>query len=100
MKSVGLISIIQKKYNPYKQYKKLVLGRHNILEQDFSMTSINQKWVSDITYIHVQKEGWGYFASVMNLHSKKIIDYHFSKQITTVIIIEALKNIRASKILT
>ena len=57
MKSVGLISIIQKKYTPHKQSKKLVLERHNILEQDFSTTSINQKWVSDITYIHVQKEG-------------------------------------------
>ena len=58
MKSAGLTSIIQKKYTPYKQYKELVLERDNILEQDFSTTSINQKWVSDITYIHVQEEGW------------------------------------------
>ena len=89
MKSVGLISIIQKKYTPHKQSKKLVLERHNILEQDFSTTSINQKRVSDITYIHVQKEGWCYLASVTDLHSKKIIGYHFSKQMTTDVIIQA-----------
>ena len=57
MKSAGLASIIQKKYTPYKQSKELVLERNNILEQDFSTTSINQKWVSDITYIYVPKEG-------------------------------------------
>lgn len=57
MKSTGLVSIIQKKYKPYTQFKELVLERENLLERDFSMTSINPKWVSDITYIHVQKEG-------------------------------------------
>lgn len=60
MKSAGLASIIQKKYTPYKQSKELVLERDNILEQDLRATSINQKWVSDITYIHVQEEGWCY----------------------------------------
>ena len=97
MKSAGLVSIIQKKYTPYKQSKELVLERDNILEQDFSTTSINQKWVSDITYIYVQKEGWCYLASVMDLHSKKIIGYHFSKQMTTDIIVQALKNAYASQ---
>ena len=65
MKSDGLVSIIQKKYTPYKQSKELVLEHNNILEQDFSMLSINQKWVSDITYMYVQREGWCYLASVM-----------------------------------
>ena len=97
MKSAGLVSIIQKKYTPYKQSKELVLERDNILEQDFSTTSINQKWVSDITYIYVQKEDWCYLASVMDLHSKKIIGYHFSKQMTTDIIVQALKNAYASQ---
>ena len=97
MKSGRLTSIIQKKYTPYKQSKELVLERDNILEQDFSTTSINQKWVSDITYIHVREEGWCYLASVMDLHSKKIIGYHFSKQMTTDIIVQALKNAYVSQ---
>ncbi|MCU7196404.1 IS3 family transposase [Turicibacter sanguinis] len=97
MKSSGLASIIQKKYTPYKQSKEIVLERDNILEQDFSTTSINQKWVSDITYIYVQKEGWCYLASVMDLHSKKIIGYHFSKKMTTDIIVKALKNAYVSQ---
>ena len=73
MKSAALASIIQKKYPPYKQSKEIVLERDNIVEQDFSTTSIDQKWLSDITYIHVQEEGWCYLASVMDLHSKKLL---------------------------
>ena len=97
MKAVGLVSIIQKKYKPYKQSKELVLERENILEQDFSTNSINQKWVSDITYIYVQQVGWCYLASVMDLHSKKIIGYHFSKQMTVDIVVQALMKAYASQ---
>ncbi|GER75172.1 hypothetical protein BpPP18_32390 [Weizmannia acidilactici] len=28
------------------------------MNQDFSTTTINEKWVTDITYIHTLKEGW------------------------------------------
>lgn len=97
MKAAGLVSIIQKKYKPYKQSKELVLERENILEQDFSTNSINQKWVSDITYIYIQQVGWCYLASVMDLHSKKIIGYHFSKQMTVDIVIQALTKAYASQ---
>ncbi|WP_370512596.1 DDE-type integrase/transposase/recombinase [Turicibacter sp. TS3] len=90
MNEIGWINLdYSKEIYPYKKPKKLVLEHHNILEQDFSKTSINQKRVSDITYIHVQKEGWYYLASVTDLHSKKIIGYHFSKQMTTDVIIQA-----------
>lgn len=41
MRLVGLTSIIQKKYTPYKRSKKLVLERHNTLAQGFLTTSIN-----------------------------------------------------------
>ena len=97
MKSAGLDSIIQKKYKPYKQSKELALERESILEQDFSTTSINQKWISDISYIHVQEEGWYHLASVMDLHFKKIIGYHFSKHMTTDLIIQALMNAYVSQ---
>ncbi|MDB8567899.1 hypothetical protein [Turicibacter sanguinis] len=82
MKASGLASIIQKKYTPYKQSKELVLERHNIVEQDFSMTSINQKM--GIIYC-------------LYLHSKKIISYHFLKQMTKDIIVKALKNAYTSQ---
>lgn len=49
------------------------MERENILEQDLRATLINQKWISDMTYIDVQEEGWCYLASVIDLHSKKLL---------------------------
>ena len=66
--------------------------RENLLKQDFSTTTINKKWVADITYIHVSREGWCYLTSVLDLHSKKVIGYSFSRNMTTDIVVEALEN--------
>ena len=38
----------------------------NLLQQDFSASAPNTRWVTDITYIHTQ-EGWLYLAAIMDL---------------------------------
>lgn len=48
--------------------------------------------VGDITYIHTLKDGWCYLASVLDMHSKKIIGYAFDKKMTDDLVIKALKN--------
>ncbi|WP_157060664.1 DDE-type integrase/transposase/recombinase [Liquorilactobacillus ghanensis] len=40
---------------------------------------MNQKWCADITYIETQADGWIYLSTIMDLHSKMIIGYSFSK---------------------
>jgi len=62
------------------------------LKRDFSTTFINQKWVSDITYIYTVEDGWCYLASIMDLHTRKIIGYAFDKSMTTDLTIKALEN--------
>ncbi|QTR72087.1 IS3-like element ISBce13 family transposase [Bacillus cytotoxicus] len=91
MKKENIRSIILKKYKPHSS-KSTIEERINLLEQDFSTTTINEKWVADITYIHTQKDGWCYLASVMDLHSKKIIGYSFSRNMTTNLVVKALEN--------
>ncbi len=91
MKKAGIRSIVSKKYRPYSSKQK-VEERENLLDQDFSTNSINEKWVADITYIHTVKNGWCYLASVLDLHSKKIISYSFSRTMTTDLVIKALAN--------
>ncbi|WP_147589591.1 DDE-type integrase/transposase/recombinase [Clostridium paraputrificum] len=54
---------------------------------------MNDKWVGDITYIHTLKDGWTYLASVMDLHSKKIINYAYGKSMATDLVLTALKNV-------
>lgn len=68
MKKLGLHSVVVKKYKYEANRGTVPDDKENILNRDFSTTSINQKWVTDITYIHVDTVGWTYLASVMDLH--------------------------------
>lgn len=80
-----------KKYRPASTQKS-VDERENVLKQDFTTKTINEKWVADITYIHTLRNGWCYLASVLDLHTKKVVGYKFSRTMTTEIVLEALKN--------
>src|SRR5690606_5097257 len=91
MRKAGIRSITVKKFRPQKS-QGTVIERTNHLEQDFTTTTINEKWVADITYIHTLRDGWCYLASVLDLHSKKIVGYNFSRTMTTEIVLEALQN--------
>lgn len=92
MKKLGLHSVVVKKYK-YEANRGVVPDdKENILNRDFSTTSINQKWVTDITYIHVENEGWTYLASVMDLHDRKIIGYSYDKHMTAEMALKAVQN--------
>ena len=91
MTELGICAITVKKHKPYSS-KKVSEGLENVLKRDFSTTSINEKWVGDITYIHTIKDGWCYLASVLDLYSKKIIGYAFGKRMTNDLVIKSLKN--------
>jgi putative transposase len=91
MSDAGVRSIIVKKFRPTPSKEKVV-ERENILKRDFSTTTINEKWVGDITYINTLKDGWCYLASILDLHSKKVIGYSFSSSMTTELIEKALEN--------
>ena len=91
MKKAGIKSITVKKFRPTAS-KHNVEERENIIMRDFSTTTINEKWVGDITYIHTLRHGWCYLASVLDLHSKKVIGYSFSRSMTTEMVKKALEN--------
>ncbi|MGG3806420.1 IS3 family transposase [Metabacillus fastidiosus] len=91
VRQAGIRSTIIKKYRP-TQTQHLVKERENHLNQDFQTTSINEKWVADITYIYTLRDGWFYLASVLDLHSKKIVGYKFSRQMTVELVTQALEN--------
>lgn len=53
----------QKHYTP--EFQQQIMDLYNAgetsypqLERDFTAESFNQKWCTDITYLHVLKEGW------------------------------------------
>ncbi|MBC1487142.1 DDE-type integrase/transposase/recombinase [Listeria seeligeri] len=46
--------------------------------------------MADITYIPTKQNGWCYLSSIMDLHTKKIISYTFSKRMTVDSVLQTL----------
>ena len=91
MSDMGIRSIVTKKFR-YHSEKVTSESKENILNRDFNTTGINQKWCTDITYIHTVRDGWTYLASVMDLHSKKIIGYAYDTTMSAEMAVRAVKN--------
>ena len=92
MAEQGLRSVVVKKYSHHANHGSIPDDKVNILKRDFGTETINQKWCTDITYIHVQKEGWTYLASVMDLCSRKIIGYAYGTSMTAELAMKAVEN--------
>jgi len=54
----------------------------NILNQNFTVSRLNQVWVSDITYIQT-KQGWMYLTVIIDLFNRKVVGWSMSDNLTT-----------------
>ena len=54
MQKYGLLSVIRRK--KYRNYGEYLHKYSNLLNRDFSAERPNQKWVTDISYIHTKQE--------------------------------------------
>jgi putative transposase len=59
------------------------------LAKNIVLTSINQLWVSDITYIHLQG-GHVYLAVIIDVFSRRCIGWQLSRNIDAKLVLEAL----------
>jgi len=60
------------------------------LIQDLLITSINQVWVSDITYIRLPTV-FVYLAVILDLYSRRVIGYHLCRHLNTTLTLGALR---------
>ncbi len=84
--------MVARKYSHHANHGSVLDDKANILKRDFRAETINQKWCTDITCIHVRKEGWTYLASVMELCSCKIIGYAYGTSMTAELSVKAVEN--------
>jgi len=61
----------------------------NVLNQDFTATEPNQKYVGDITYLWTD-EGWLYLAIVIDLYSRMVVGWAMSERMTAQLVCDAL----------
>ena len=86
-----IVALTKCKYRPVTtQRQPGVVPAPNLLNQDFTATATNQKWVSDFTYIETV-EGWLYLAVVLDLFSRKVIGWAMSQTMDTAMVAMALR---------
>lgn len=83
----------------YKFFPGVLARNHvsdNLLKRNFKASRPNEKWVSDITYIKVER-GFVYLAVIMDLFSRKIIGWSLDTSMTNQLIMDAFNMAVASR---
>jgi putative transposase len=92
---LGLKSLVRpKKYRSYKGEIGAIAP--NVLKRQFKATSLNQKWVTDVTEFRVAGEKL-YLSPIMDLFNREIIAYETSKkpvQIVDEMLHQAVRRLR------
>lgn len=91
MREMGLSSRVTKAFTPTTT--KSDPSRRpapNVLDQDFTATRPNQKWVTDITYLPTEA-GWVYLAVVLDLFSRQVIGWQLGDSLATPLVSGALR---------
>lgn len=89
MNKYGLLSEVRRR----RKYKKM--GEHlhryeNLLNREFEATKPNQKWVTDISYIHTG-EGILYLSVIRDLFDRSIISFKTGTEQTVNLVLNTIK---------
>jgi transposase InsO family protein len=98
MKSQELRAIQPKSFKPKTTESRHRLGYSpNLLLEKFSLQSINQLWVGDITYIPLSDRQYAYLAMLMDRFSRRLLGWHLELTMTEDLVIQCLKNVIATR---
>lgn len=78
MRSLGLRSILSKKYVVTTDSTHNYPVSRNVLNRDFDATQTGKKWVSDISYVKVGNN-WNYLTTIIDLADRKVVGWSVSK---------------------
>ena len=82
MKEMCLRSVLRKKYVITTDSKHSFPIANNVLDRAFSSLKLGEKWISDITYIHVN-DHWNYLTTIIGLADRKVVGWTLSEDMTT-----------------
>jgi transposase InsO family protein len=89
MKAAGLQGRHPKAWKKTTTAGARAVDAPDLIGQDFTAEQPDTRWCGDITYIKTV-DGWVYTATVIDLHSRKIVGYAVADHMRTSLIIEAL----------
>ncbi len=90
LRHLGLKAIHKRKFKSTtdSNHNKPIAPNH--LEQNFTMTRLDEAWVGDITYIRVGQK-WLYLAVVIDLYSRRVVGWSMDKRMKAELVCNALK---------
>ena len=97
MQKYGLLSVIRRK--KYRNYGDYLHKYPNLLNRDFSAERPNQKWVTDISYIHT-KQGVLYLSVIRDLYDNSIVAYKTGTEQNINLVLSTIKEAKRKEEVT
>jgi transposase InsO family protein len=89
MKHLNLVAKARRKFKVTTDSNHKLPIAANLLQQNFTATKPNQKWLTDITYIPT-KEGWLYLCAFIDLYSRAVVGWSMADNLKTSLVEAAL----------
>lgn len=89
MRENGILGRKARRFKNHRHKHHIYDGSQNLLLKRPPVTSINQVWVGDITFIQIDRDG-SYLSVVMDLYRRKIIGWTFEKNRSAELVSESL----------
>ena len=88
MQKYNLLSVIRRK--KFKYVTEHLHKYPNLLNREFNAERLNQKWVTDISYIPTA-QGNCYLSVIRDLYDNSIVSYQMSKDMTVKLVLDTIK---------
>lgn len=95
MKDLNIKSVIRRKKFKYINPKNMDIQNvePNVLNRNFNTDKLDQKWVTDITYLYYGKDNSkAYLSALMDLHNNEIVAYRLSTSLDITFVEDMLKD--------
>ena len=97
MQKYGLLSVIRRK--KYRNYADYLHKYPNLLNRNFSAERPNQKWVTDISYIHT-KQGVLYLSVIRDLFDNSIVAYKTGTEQNINLVLSTIREAKKKEMIT
>jgi len=95
MNKYGLLSEIRRR-RKYKYMGRQVHKYENILNRNFYADKPNQKWVTDISYIHTE-QGVLYICAIRDIYDNSIVAYKTATEQTVNLVLNTIREAKAKE---
>lgn len=98
MHKYGLLSQIRRR-RKYTQYSQVLHRYDNVLDRNFKADLPNQKWVTDVSYIHT-KQGVLYLSIIKDLFDNRIVAYKTGTEQTVNLVLDTIRKAMKNEAVT